>query len=546
LNKTQRSKEAKFQSEDVIKILLENRGLKTKSEIDEFLNPKHPICFTAKDLGIDEKELQKSVKRIKQAIKNNEAIIVYGDYDADGICATAILWESLYKLTKNVLPYIPERVSEGYGLNKKAIENCKLKIENLNLWESLYKLTKNVLPYIPERVSEGYGLNKKAIENCKLKIENLKLIITVDHGITANEKIKYAKELGIDVIVCDHHELGKEIPQCSAVIHTDKICAAAIAWFLAKTITNHPTPNTYLDLVAIATIADLEPLIGINRSLAKFGLEALRKTNRCGLLAIFNEARLKKEEIDTYHVGYIIAPRLNAMGRMEHALESLRLLCTNDCDKAKSLADKLGLTNKERQLLTDETLKQAKLLVAGMEGQLPKFLIVDSDQFQEGVIGLAAGKLVEEFYRPSLVISRGEIYSKASGRSISGFNIIEAIRAQADLLVDAGGHPMAAGLTVETVKIDLLRQRLMAEAERQITKGMLQKTLFIDLKLPISEISDGLWQDKTKIDGGGGKTNYQGNVAENSFYRPKTADIGNIRRTLAGNSKTSTFRLGEL
>ncbi|PJC77673.1 single-stranded-DNA-specific exonuclease RecJ [Candidatus Shapirobacteria bacterium CG_4_8_14_3_um_filter_39_11] len=502
LNKTQRSKEAKFQSEDVIKILLENRGLKTKSEIDEFLNPKHPICFTAKDLGIDEKELQKSVKRIKQAIKNNEAIIVYGDYDADGICATAILWESLYKLTKNVLPYIPERVSEGYGLNKKAIENCKL------------------------------------------KIENLKLIITVDHGITANEKIKYAKELGIDVIVCDHHELGKEIPQCSAVIHTDKICAAAIAWFLAKTITNHPTPNTYLDLVAIATIADLEPLIGINRSLAKFGLEALRKTNRCGLLAIFNEARLKKEEIDTYHVGYIIAPRLNAMGRMEHALESLRLLCTNDCDKAKSLADKLGLTNKERQLLTDETLKQAKLLVAGMEGQLPKFLIVDSDQFQEGVIGLAAGKLVEEFYRPSLVISRGEIYSKASGRSISGFNIIEAIRAQADLLVDAGGHPMAAGLTVETVKIDLLRQRLMSEAERQITKGMLQKTLFIDLKLPISEISDGLWQEIQKLQPfglGNYEPNFSSKVIVKSFRT-----VGNEGKHLKLTLSPSTHQLSPL
>jgi len=447
LNKTQVG-----DNEEIIKILLANRGLKTKKEIEEYLSPTKPEDFTAKDLGIDEREIKKATARIKKAIKKNEGIIVYGDYDADGICATAILWETLYKLTKNVLPYIPERISEGYGLNKESIKNLKF------------------------------------------KIKNLKLIVTVDHGITADEKIKYAKGLGIDVIVCDHHQLGKERPECSAVVYTDKICAAAIAWFIAKEF-----QSDYLDLVAIATIADLEPLVGINRSFAKCGIEALRKTGRCGLLAIFEEAGLDKKTIGTYEIGFIIAPRLNAMGRMEHALESLRLLCTNDCGKAKDLAGKLGLTNKERQVLTEETVKQAKLLVAGIEGELPKFLVVDSDQYEEGVIGLVAGKLVEEYCRPSLVISRGEIYSKASGRSISGFNIIEAIRAQADLLVDAGGHPMAAGLTVETAKIEMLKKRLIGEAEKQITDDMLQKTLYIDLSLPLFYVTEKLWEETRKM-----------------------------------------------
>ncbi len=448
-----------------MKILLKNRGLKTEKEVSEFLNPKNPADFTAKDLGIDEKEVKKAVGRIKKAIKNNEGIIVYGDYDADGICATAILWETLYELSGK---------------------------------------SKNILPYIPERVSEGYGLNCESISKIKDQRSNLGLIITVDHGITAAEKIKYASELGVDVIVCDHHQVGKEKPKCTAVIHTEKICAAAISWFLSKEIIKN-FPNcqlliaNYLDLVAIATIADLEPLVGINRSFVKFGLESLRKTTRCGLLAIFEEAGLKKEEIDTYHVGYIIGPRLNAMGRMEHALESLRLLCTNSCDKAKDLAEKLGLTNKERQLLTEETVKQAKLLIAGIEGVLPKFLVVDSDQYEEGIIGLVAGKLVEEFHRPAVVISRGEKYSKASARSINGFNIIEAIRAQSDLLVDSGGHPMAAGFTIETVKINLLKQRLIKGAEKQITGEMLNKTLKIDMELPLPAVSLNLWEEIKKL-----------------------------------------------
>ncbi|MCL5091027.1 MAG: single-stranded-DNA-specific exonuclease RecJ [Patescibacteria group bacterium] len=451
LNKT-----TDYTNKEVIEKLLENRGLKTEKEIEEFLNSKHPEKFTAQDLGIDQKEIEKALKRIKKAIEEDEGIIVYGDYDADGICATAILWETLYKLTKNVLPYIPERVNEGYGLNENSIKNLKLKIKNLGL------------------------------------------IIAVDHGIVGNEKIKYAKELGVDVIVCDHHQPGKELPDCEAIVHTDKVCAAAIAWFVARELTTvdsrlKAVDGSYLDLVAIATIADLEPLLGINRSFVKDGLEALNQTNRPGLLSIFEEAGIKKREIGTYEVGFIIAPRLNAMGRMEHALDSLRLICTSKADQAKDLASKLGLTNKERQALTEETALHAKEILRGMEMQ--KLLFLGHETYNQGIIGLVAGRLVEEFYRPAIVLSIGEVYAKASARSISGFNIIEAIRSQTDLLVDAGGHPMAAGFTVETTKIEILKNKLLEVAEKLITPDILEKSLKVDLELPLSGISLSLWKE---------------------------------------------------
>lgn len=459
LNKL-RDTEGKVAEEQIVKMLLENRGLKTETEVSEFLAPKNPADFTSKDLEIDEKELKKALIRIKQAIAADESIIVYGDYDADGICATAILWETLYGLSKNVLPYIPERVSEGYGLNKESIQ--KLKADK----------------------------NK------------LSLIITVDHGITAADKIDYAKSLGIDVIVCDHHQINKEKPKCEAVIHTEKICAAAIAWYLSKRLQeaekSDQSVKRSLDLVAIATIADLEPLISVNRSFAKYGLLALRKSKRPGLLAIFNEAKITQENIGTYEIGYIVSPRLNAMGRMEHALESLRLVCTANNKQALALAEKLGTKNRARQLLTEETTKHA-IENSKLSAQSSKLIFISHKSYNQGIIGLVAGKLVEQYYRPAIVLSVGEVYSKASARSIAGFNIIEAIRAQSDLLVDAGGHPMAAGFTVETTKVAILKQRLLDFAEENIKEEILEKTVKIDLELPLSAISLGFWQEIEKM-----------------------------------------------
>lgn len=449
-------------TEEIFKILLANRGLKTRKQISDFLDPVDPGKFTEKDLGVDPDQIKKAVKRIKKAIELREGIVVYGDYDADGICATAILWETLYRLTKTVLPYIPERIKEGYGLNKDSI--ARLKEDN----------------------------------------PNLKLIITVDHGITATEKIDYARSLGLEVIICDHHQKGKIIPSCSALVHTDKVSSAGLTWFLGQRIKKefkNDDKTDHLDLVVIATIADLEPMSGVNRSLIKYGLETLNKTKRCGLLAIFEEAGIKIGEIGTYEVGFIIAPRLNAMGRMEHALESLRLVCTRQPEQARRLALKIGLTNRERQILTEETAKSAKQLVVRLSEEefSKKLIFLSSVDFQEGVIGLAAGKLADEFYRPVVVVAKGEVYSKASARSISGFNIIEAIRTQADLLIDAGGHPMAAGFTVETAKLEILKTKLEELAEKELDEVNLTKTLKIDCELAEENISLALYEKIQKL-----------------------------------------------
>jgi len=441
-----------IEKDRIIETLLENRNVKSGKEKDEFINPILPDKLTAQDLGLEEEEVKKGVQRILSALENNERIIVYGDYDADGICATAILWKTLYKFNKNILPYIPERAKEGYGLNK----------------ESLSKLKKDY--------------------------PDLKLIITVDHGITAAEKVDFAGELGVDIIVCDHHQINEKVPNCVSIIHTEKICAAAIAWFVSLSIEKaishklSAISSSDLDLVAIATIADMEPLIGVNRSFAKYGLEELNRTVKPGLLSLFEEARIVKGNLGSFEIGYIIAPRLNAMGRLSQAMDSLRLLCTSSLEQANMLASKLGLTNKERQEITEVTSKHARSLVLKeYPEKLPKLLFAADISYEEGVIGLAAGRLTEEFFRPSVVLAVKENLAKASARSIAGFNIIEAIRTCSDLLIDAGGHPMAAGFTIEISNINLLKERLIGKAEELITEEMLEKSLKIDFELPLEE-----------------------------------------------------------
>ncbi len=447
---------------DVINILLRNRGIKTEKEIEEFLNPTKPEDIKLKELSINEKMVVKAIKRIEEAIKKKEKIIIYGDYDADGVCATAILWETLFKLTKNVSPYIPDRFSEGYGINAKSVET--LKDQN----------------------------------------PDLKLIITVDNGIVANEAINVCNKLGVDVIITDHHQLGKDLPSAYSIVHTDKISGSGISWFFSREIIKHFSSHysqltTYssLELAAIGTIADQLPLVGPNRSIAKYGLIALNKTTRKGLEELFLEASIKKGEIGTYAVNYLIAPRLNAMGRITHAIDSLRLLCTNNSDKAKELAELLGKTNKDRQMIVEEVVVG---VLKNSEEIASRSSIVISGKYHEGVIGLAAGKLVERFYKPSIVLSEGEEFSKASARSISGFNIIEAIRKLSHLIEGGGGHPMAAGFSIKTANIKSFIEEFEKVTVELLTEEILSKKLKIDLELPTTLIKDSLIEELKKFE----------------------------------------------
>ncbi|MBI3379613.1 single-stranded-DNA-specific exonuclease RecJ [Candidatus Gottesmanbacteria bacterium] len=443
---------------EIIDILLKNRGINTEKEKEEFLNPKLSD-LTLENIHLQRKDLDKAVKRIEKAIQNKESIIVYTDYDVDGVCSGTIMWEALNDLKAKVMPYVPHRIEEGYGLSEKGIDKIH-------------------------------------------KEEKAKLIITVDHGVTAWEKVEYARRLGIDVIIIDHHSLPSKLPKSSALIHTTSLCATGVAWFFANYLMQKFNPQKSienktqnLDLVALATIADLIPLIGINRILVKYGLDEMNKTKRLGLKALVNTSRVKLGEIGVYEVGHMLAPRINAAGRLTHALDSLRLLCTRDKYRAETIADGLSQTNRERQLILEETILHAREQInKHNDGTIPKLIFLANESYNQGVIGLVAGKLVDEFYRPSIVISKGSKYSKASARSIGGFNIVEAIRSCSDLLVDVGGHPMAAGFTVETSKLVLLEKRLLKLAEKELNNSNLERILKIDCEINLENTNDNLYK----------------------------------------------------
>ncbi|MBP6913792.1 MAG: single-stranded-DNA-specific exonuclease RecJ [Candidatus Levybacteria bacterium] len=438
--------------EEIIKLLLENRGIKNSFSTENFLSPKLET-ITQEAVGIDTKEVEKTIVLIKKTIKENKGIIIYGDYDVDGICGTAILWETIFSFYKNVYPYIPHRIDEGYGLSIAGIENCKKQNKDIGL------------------------------------------IITVDNGIVAEKPVQYAKKEGIRVVISDHHTKGKTLPLADAVIHTTELCGAGVAYLLSTELRkefNIPMSNVHLELVALATVADLVPLHRHNRTFLKHGIMALRETKREGLLALFAEGKVDNKFIDTYQIGHIIAPRLNASGRISHALDSLRLICTTNKTRALELAKLLHNVNQERQSLTIKSSEHAKASVIDRKGDLENLIFVSDQSYEQGVVGLIASRLVEEFYRPSIAVSIGGKVSKGSARSIPGVNIIELIRSVPGLDFEAGGHPMAAGFSIDTEKLDTFEKELVKKA-KEIKKELFDRLLSIDLELSFSAISTDLY-----------------------------------------------------
>lgn len=445
------SKKKEFKNEEeIISELAKNREI-GKNKMKDFFHPSLS-SVNLKSVGINKYQVLKTVKRINASIKKNKKIIIYGDYDVDGICGTAILWEVIYSKYKNVLPYIPHRVDEGYGLSKKGIEN--LLAEN----------------------------------------KDIDLIITVDNGIVARDAVEFANKNGVDVVITDHHTPSKVLPAAFSIVHTTSLCGTGVAWMLASEFDpENKELESMLELVALATVADLVPLRDANRVLLYFGLKKLRETKRVGLLALIKESGIEKENIDTYEIGHIIGPRLNASGRISHALDSLRLMCTKDARRAGELAMQLGSTNRERQSMTQENTTTAKVLFTNFE-ETTRLIFSHDKHYNQGVIGLVASKLVEEYYRPSIVVAVGEKISKGSARSIAGVNIIELIRMGQKHLIDAGGHPMAAGFTIETERIEIFKKFLEEKAETVVKKEFLNRILFIDLKLDLSQVTNSLYK----------------------------------------------------
>lgn len=451
----------------IIKTLLKNRGIKTKKEIENFFKPPVPFELSPATIGIDEKELARGTKRIIKAIENKEKIIVYGDYDVDGISATAILWETLDFLGANAKPYIPDRFTEGYGLNEESIK--KLKEED----------------------------------------KELSLIVTVDHGIVAAGKVDFAKKAGIDVVISDHHLPGDTRPKAHAIIHTTRVSGSAVSWFLSREIIRNykgqatgVLPKDHLGLSALGTVTDVLPLVGFNRSIVAHGLYELRETKRLGIVAICEEASINQKELDTFHIGFIIGPRLNAAGRVEHAMDALRLMCTRDAKRGKELARKLASTNKLRQEKTEAMLAHVTEFFGPVweEGSLPKLLFAQHESYNEGIVGIVAGRLVDKYHRPSIVLHRGEEMSKASARSVQGINIIELIKkAGGKMLLSAGGHPMAAGFSVKTKDLDVLGAKLAEVSLTDIKDEALVKNVRVDCKLDFNQINSAFYSELQKF-----------------------------------------------
>ncbi len=434
------------------KIIFDNRKIEENEKT--FFNPTHPLKITLEEVGIDETQLKLILKRIKKAQKNKEYIVIFGDYDADGVCATAILWQTLFKMGCDVKPFIPHRKKHGYGVSIKAIDAI-----------------------VAERKPD--------------------LIITVDNGIVAHEPVDYLKNLGVDIIITDHHqpenESGKDVfPKADFILHSAKLCGATVSWMLAREINASEDMENLssdsLDLCGIATIADQVKLYGANRSFAKFGIEAVKKTKRIGLKLLIDKTIKDIDSIDSDTVGFAIAPRINAMGRMSDGIIALRFLCTKSKKQAEELVSVLIETNDDRKSLTYELLNHAEKQIEAIREE--HILITHSDHYHEGILGLIAGAILERHSKPAIAISIGKNFAKASVRSVPGVNIVEFLREIRDDLLEVGGHPMAAGFGFEPSKLEKIKARLFKLARETISKDKLIKQIKSECVLPFELLEE--------------------------------------------------------
>jgi single-stranded-DNA-specific exonuclease len=435
--------------------VLRNRGIMDSAAASDFL---------AGPVAVDDpfllKGMDRAVPRLQRAICRGEKIAVYGDFDADGVTATAVLVQVLSSLGARVEPYIPDRVDEGYGLNLGALR--------------------------------------------KLYRRGVRLVVTVDCGVRSVKEVEQANR-HLNLIVTDHHLPGDRLPPATAIIDPKQpgcpypfkgLSGVGLAYKLAQALlarppaSSQPVPDlqeSLLDLVAIGTVADLAPLLGENRSLVRCGLNALNEANRPGVAALMADAGLRKGEVDNSAIGFRLGPRLNAAGRLEHAMLAYDLLTKTDGLETKALAERLGELNRRRQQLTDETVAAAETQVLADDPEARLYLAASRD-FKPGIVGLAASRLTEAYYRPSIVVELGEEESRGSCRSIPEFDITAALDECQDLLIRHGGHRAAAGFTVATANLPVLRDRLRAIAAEQLAGVELRPTLEIDAEVHLEEI----------------------------------------------------------
>ena len=421
-----------------------NRGINTPEEVSSFLNPSlknltEPYLI---------KDMKRAAERLYIAIKKKEKICIYGDYDADGICASTILYDFLSLHGANLTVFVPHRIKHGYGFHEEIVE--------------------------------------------KLKTKGVRVIITADCGINSISACERAKNLGIDVIITDHHIPSGKIPSAFAILDPsikgsgfkdENLCGAGVAFYLCIGLrkfmremgeyneTKEPNLALFLDLVATATVVDVAPLKNENRIMTKIGLEVLRKTRREGLRALVKESGISFDTLSTFHLSFVIGPRINAAGRVSDPISALHLLLTKDTSSALRIAKELNNRNQERQEIEKEILDSATKMVETLPEE-DKIIVLFSDRWHPGVIGIVASKLVEKFHRPVLLGAKDGNIFRFSARSIQDVHIIQILRNFEDYFISLGGHASAAGFVLSEEKLREFRESMIKYMNEKVKIGI--------------------------------------------------------------------------
>ena len=446
-----------------VQVLL-GRGIDSREKLQFFLEPPHRLPHDPLRLpGMD-----RAIRRLYQAVSRKETVGVFGDFDVDGVTGTAIVAEGLASLDVPVVPYLPQRMGEGHGLSGAAIQHL---------------------------VEQG-----------------VTLVVTVDCGVSAVAEVAEAHRLGADVIITDHHLPQAALPEAEAVVNPklpggsypfSELCGAGLAFKLIQGLYQYygqPWDSSLLELAALATIADLVPMVDENRYLVTEGLRVMAQTERPGLQALFRRARVDQESLDAQTVAFQISPRLNSAGRMSHAMESYRLLTTKSMEEAESLADRLEVLNQQRREISDQAIAVASdqvqsRYVAGPDAiGVPHILLVWDDCITPGVAGLVAGRLVDLYHRPAVAMSADGDHLVASARGIPEFDLVEAFSACQGHFVRYGGHAQAAGFTMAREDLPQLVEDLTAFAQNKLGSLDLSPTLTIDAVIALDDLTHDLVQ----------------------------------------------------
>lgn len=435
-------------------IILYNRGIHDDDAIRRFLSKDIDVMHDPYLL----KDMEKAAERIRKAHDNKEKVTIYGDYDVDGITSIAILYKYLTEMGIDTDYYVPDRMQEGYGVNKDALD--------------------------------------------KIHLNGSSLVITVDTGITAVEESEYAKEIGIDVIVTDHHECKEQIPDIYAAIDPKRkdcpypfksLAGVGVVFKLIQALDENKSlsdlMDKYADLMCLGTVADISPLIDENRVIVTEGLKRFKTTSNVGLKALIDVSTNGKA-ITTSTIGYTIAPRINASGRLGCASRSVELFLTDDAEKAKKLAESLCEENTLRQQTEQKMFKEAmEYLDANPEVKEDNVIVIPHADWHHGIVGIVSSKITEKFYKPSILFAIDGDEAKGSGRSVNGFNLFGALENCSDLLEKFGGHELAAGLTIKAENIEKFRQKINSCSQKQINEAMLTPTIQLDAAIKVPYIT---------------------------------------------------------